>query len=331
MKFYILIFTLFVFAVESNAQKSTEDIMTNIYYKHNMPPSFESKLIQSFMGMFGMKKKIEKKMITNGFAKEPEKPSKSFLKNYNIAESEQKERKVWSISPKENISDVVILYLHGGAYMANITKQHWDLIEVLISKTNATIIVPDYPLAPEAKCIEVYEFIEVLYARLMADYPTKRIIFIGDSAGGGLAFGFVQQLRNENKNQPEQIILFSPWLDATMSNADIELKSKEDKILSIRGLKYAGQQYAGNLDLTDYRVSPIYGNLTGLCRISIFTGTNDILNPDAQKCKELMKEQQLNFNYFEYPKMFHAWVIITRFKESYDAIYKVYKLIYDYE
>ena len=66
----------------------------------------------------------------------------------------------------ENKSDVVILYLHGGAYMGNITEQHWDLIEQLISKTNATIVVPDYPLAPEATCKETYDFIEALYRKI---------------------------------------------------------------------------------------------------------------------------------------------------------------------
>ena len=91
--------------------------------------------------------------------------------------------------------------------------------------------------------------LKLYIAKLITDYPTKRIILMGDSAGGGLAFGFVQQLRNENKKQPEQIIIFSPWLDVTMNNPNIELIEKEDKMLSIKGLKNAGQKYAGNLRL----------------------------------------------------------------------------------
>jgi acetyl esterase/lipase len=305
--------------------------MNNIDYQHNTPPSFESKLLQYIMGLFGMKKKMEKKMITNSFVKEPAKPPGSLLRNYNIEVSEQNGRKVWTIYPKESKSDVAILYLHGGAYMGNISKQHWDLIEQLIYKTKATIIVPDYPLTPEAGCKETYDFIDILYSKLITAYPAKRIIFMGDSAGGGLAFGFVQQLRNENKMQPHQIIIFSPWLNVTMDNPNIELIDKEDKMLSIIGLRNAGQKYAGTLDLRDYRVSPIYGDLTGLCRISIFTGTKDILNADAIVCKQLMKDQQINFNYFEYPKMFHDWVIITSLKESQNVISKVNNLVNDYE
>jgi acetyl esterase/lipase len=301
--------------------------MNNIDYQHSIPQSFQSKLIQTAMGLFGMKKKTEREMITNGLAKEPARIPDSILKNYNIKETEQSARKIWAVSPVDSLSDLIIIYFHGGAYMSNLRTEHWNLIEKLISKTSAKIIIPDYPLAPEAGCTETYNFIEKLFAGLITEYPDKRIVFMGDSAGGGLALGFVQQLRDKNKKQPDQVIIFSPWLDLTMDNPLLERLDKEDNLLSIAGLKYAGQKYAENLDLKDFRVSPIYGDLTGLCRISLFTGTRDILNADAQKFKQLMKEQNISFNYFEYPDMFHDWVIITSLKESVDVINKVGELV----
>ena len=65
--------------------------------------------------------------------------------------------------------------------------------------------------------------------------------------------------------------------------------------LSNDGLKNAGQKYAADLDLKDFRVSPVYGELTGLCRISVFTGTRDILNADDQKLNQLMKDITVRF------------------------------------
>jgi acetyl esterase/lipase len=303
--------------------------INNIEYQHNIPPSFQSRLIQSAMGLFGMKKKTERKMITNSFAKEPAKIPKSLRSNFNIKVIDKNGRKVWTIAPRVCISENIILYFHGGAYMGNISKEHWSVIEQLIYKTNATIIIPDYPLAPEATYKETYIFSEDLYTKILTDYPTKRIVFMGDSAGGGLALGLVQQLRNENKKQPAEIIVFSPWFDITMSNPDIDILDREDKILSIGGLKNAGLKYAGHSDLKNFKLSPIYGDLTGMCRISIFTGTKDILNADAQKMKQLMKDQHISFNYFEYPKMFHDWVIITSLKESRDVFTKVVRILND--
>ena len=301
--------------------------MNNIDYQHSISQSFQAKLIQMAMDLLGMKKRTERKMITNGFSKEPARIPNSLLKNFNTKEAEQNARKVWTISPIDSKSDLIILYFHGGAYMGNILTEHWRLIEKLISKTSAAIVVPDYPLTPEASYKETYDFIEGLFTRLIAEYPDKRIVFMGDSAGGGLALGFTQQLRDENKKQPDQIILFSPWLDVTMCNPVSERLDKEDNLLSIAGLKSAGKKYAANLDLKDFRVSPVYGDLTGLCRISLFTGTRDILNADAQKFKHLMKEQNISFNYFEYPGLFHDWVVITSLKESIDVINKVDELV----
>jgi len=301
--------------------------MNNIDYTHNISQSFQSKLIQTAMGLIGMKKKIERKMITHGFAKEPAKIPKSILKTFKIKKADHNGRNVWTIFSNDRKSDRIILYFHGGAYMSNLRTEHWSLVEKLIIKTGATIVVPDYPLTPEASCKETYEFIEGLFTGLKTEYPEKRIVLMGDSSGGGLALGFTQQLRDENREQPDQIIIFSPWLDASMCNPMLESLEKDDNLLSIAGLKSAGQKYAAELDLKDFRVSPIYGDLTGMCRISLFTGTRDLLNADAQKFKQLMKGQKIYFNYFEYPEMFHDWVIITSLKESLDVINKVDLLV----
>ncbi|HKL43440.1 MAG TPA: alpha/beta hydrolase [Clostridia bacterium] len=304
--------------------------MNNINFRNNKPLSKKAKLIQSTIDIIGLKKNIEKKMIIDDFEKKPKNPGKSLMNKYAVVVTEQKGRKVWSVSPKYNKTKTLILYLHGGGYLANITKEHWKLIDSLTNKTNATVIVPDYPLAAKTKCKEVYDFIHSLYSKLILEYPMHRMIIIGDSAGAGLALGYVQYLRDINKNQPEQIILFSPWLDVTMSNPKIKLIDESDKMLSISGLISAGKKYAGKLDLKDYRVSPIYGNMTGLCKISIFTGTNDILHADALKLEKIMTSQRLNFNYFEYPQMFHDWVMISNLKETINVLDKVKKLIKDY-
>lgn len=301
--------------------------MENIDYQHSIPLSSAARLTRFVMSLIRLKKKIKKKMVLSSFDTEPAKPPKSLQRKLTVQETEQEGRKVWRVYPKESKANSVILFLHGGAYMAGISKLHWDLVNQLAQGTNAIVVVPDYPLTPASVCSDTYNFIESLYSGLIAEFPSKPLIFIGDSAGGGLALGFVQQLRNGKKKQPDQIILLSPWLDVTISNPDAGITDKADKILSTEGLRSAGQKYAGDLDMKDYRVSPIYGEFNGLCSISVFTGTEDILNADARKWRDLMKEQRNQFNYFEYPGMFHDWVIITSLKESRDVISKICQLV----
>ena len=317
--------------------------------KHKL--SLEVKLIQFFLRLFKTKFIMEAKMISNGFDNKPAIPKKSFYKKYSIIESNLDGRQIWELSLKEKeynqFSNLLILFLHGGAYMANITKGHWNLIEQLLIKTKGTIIVPDYPLAPYSNYLETYDFLDKLYLKILGKYKDKKIVLMGDSAGGGLALGFVQKLRDERINNekinndrinnkenkklskvlPDYIILFSPWLDISMSNPDIKSIEKKDLLLTIKGLKSAAEKYAVDIDIKDFMVSPIYGDFKGLCKIAIFTGTNDILNPDARKLKNKLEQQNIDFYYFEYPEMFHDWVIITRLKESKDAIEKVCEIL----
>jgi len=64
--------------------------------------------------------------------------------------------------------------------------------------------------------------VQLSYDRLTNQYPDDRFIFMGDSAGGGLALAFAQKLLDENAAiQPIKSILFSPWLDLSMQNTEI--------------------------------------------------------------------------------------------------------------
>jgi acetyl esterase/lipase len=301
--------------------------MTNAVYSHIDSPSLESKLIQFFMGLFRMKRAMERKIVNNGYSKTPAKIPKSILKQFNTDVEEFMGRKVWTLSPRNSENNTLILFLHGGAYYANITPLHWRLVEQLLVTTSSTIVVPDYPLAPESTCKDSFQFLDSVYSMLVSKYRSKQLVFMGDSAGGGLALGYAQKISNEDIKQPEQIILFSPWLDVSMANPEIAKYDKLDKILSINGLMIAGKNYSGDINAKDYRVSPIYGNFAKLATISIFVGTNEILIADARKLKQLLESQNIDFNYFEYSGMFHDWVVVSSFKETKDVLSKINDLI----
>ena len=87
--------------------------MTSMVYYHKVPPSFESRLIQFFMGLFGMKRTMERRIVNNKYSKEPASIPKSMLRKFNVEVETFKGRKVWTISPKNFESNTVILFLHG--------------------------------------------------------------------------------------------------------------------------------------------------------------------------------------------------------------------------
>lgn len=132
---------------------------------------------------------------------------------------------------------------------------------------------------------------------------------MGDSAGGGLALAFCQYLNEINLPQPTRLILLSPWLDVSMDTPFAPEIDKVDPNLQYDFLKIAGQNWAGEHDAHDYRVSPIYGKLTGLPPMTVYYGTHENLLPDARLFKEKCEQAGANLDYREYENMNHDFVV----------------------
>lgn len=290
---------------------------------HPAQPSTLSKVIRHTMGLLGLKRVMAKQVIHNRYLKKPAAIPGALRKRYRTGIEVFHGRKVWTIAPKSNPSNTVVLFLHGGAYFANITRLHWQFIDQLTKNTKAVFVVPDYPLAPESDCLENLRFLEEIYSSMVSHHPNSNPVLMGDSAGGGLALSFAMQLRDKDVRQPTQLILLSPWVDVSMSNPGIAEHDSQDKLLHVQTLAQAGKQYAGDLEVTDFRVSPVYGDFSGLGKISVFIGTHEALLPDAQKLKRIAESQGTDIQYHEFPGMFHDWVLVPSLKETRQVIQQV--------
>lgn len=253
-------------------------------------------------------------------------PPRSLFRDMKVKKMSVYGKHVFTISPKENRSDTILLYLHGGAFFLNFTRPHWKLIHQLISETNCTIVAPDYPLLPEATYDERLAMVKAVYKHILREESGKKIIIAGDSSGGNLALALAETLHEENISTPTQIILLSPWLDVAMDNPDIRAVEHTDPVLSLEGAIRTGKYHAGNQHTKNYQVSPLYGNFANTGMISVFTGTADLLNPDARRLRDIAESRHIAINFFEYPDMVHAWMLFG-LPESRTAIQQIIKLI----
>jgi len=145
---------------------------------------------------------------------------------------------------------------------------------------------------------------------LLERYANDSFILMGDSAGGNIALSFVQQLICENFSKlPIRIILFSPALDLTFSNPQIEEVKHLDYILSRELVLFGAAQYANGDDLHQYLLSPINGDLDGFPETDIFYSTHEILMPDILKFKTKAEKADARINFHKYEGMQHDWVL----------------------
>ena len=225
---------------------------------------------------------------------------------------------------KKYKQDKVILYLHGGSYVGKIEKYHWNFFKDIIEDTNATIIIPDYPLTPEKTYIDVFKMMEPLYKEIIENIKDKEFILMGDSAGAGMALALYQRNGKLNRRLPDKTILISPWLDVRMNNSEID--KINDPVLKRSLLKLSGKKYAGKNGLKSYLVNPVLGPTDKLKNIYILSGTKDILNPDAKKFAILNKEKII---FLEYEEAIHNFILMKNrrdtlyAKEGYDKIVEI--------
>ena len=222
------------------------------------------------------------------------------------------ERKVFTITPKnteEGGNSKYIVYFHGGSYMAEATQNHWDFLEQLVKDTGYTVIMPDYPLTPKNTYKEVYAMVEPLYKEIIEKVGNDNVIFMGDSAGGGLALGLYEKVAEGNVELPAKTILISPWLDVRLENENIQEVEKNDTILNKEALRIAGIAYAGTDGIDSYLVNPIEGDLSILKNIKIWIGTYDILEPDCQLLQEKAQEVGGDVEIKRYEQAKHIWLI----------------------
>lgn len=294
--------------------------------------SVQSRLLKLFLRTVQLNKmwkqtgeELRKSVLEKQKSESPE-PPKSFGGRYHIIRKETPLGGYYQLKPLGMVGKKHIFYLHGGGYVYGISSMHWEFLGKLADALDCTITVPIYPLAPEHNHQEVFQMLTPIYEEVCDDTKPEDLVLMGDSAGGGIALALAQLLKQMHLPQPENIILLSPVLDMTFSNSEIAGMESCDLIVATPALRDIGQWYRGDREITHPLVSPIYGDLEGLGKISLFVGTHEVLCPDARRLRGMLKAKGIPLGYYEYRGMLHVWPLFF-LPESKKAVSEIIEII----
>lgn len=202
-----------------------------------------------------------------------------------------------------------VFYFHGGAYVNQPNSQQTTMAARTAKETGAEVVLMVYPKEPVYNCETAYDLCLSYYLDYLDANDCGKVVFMGDSAGGGLALGLAEALMLEGKPGPEELILISPWADLTMSNSELEDYLPMDPMLGIDGLRYMGEVWADGLPVTDARVSPLYGELSGLCPVTLTVGTWEVLYPDIMLLAQKLEDAGVDCHLIVGERMIHCYPI----------------------
>jgi acetyl esterase/lipase len=211
----------------------------------------------------------------------------------------------------------VILYFHGGGFIAGSPESHRPLIARLAHAASARALVPQYRLAPEFPYPAALRDAADSYRWLLTQGITPaNIVFAGDGSGGGLVFATLLALRNAGLPLPAAALCFSPWADMTLSGWSMLKNKGSDDALSWELLATCARHYLKGASPAEPFASPLYGDFRGMPPMMIHAGSLEVLKDDASRLGERAAAANINVNVEVYEGMPHLFQGLPELPES---------------
>jgi monoterpene epsilon-lactone hydrolase len=193
----------------------------------------------------------------------------------------------WVRVPAAPLHGRMILYFHGGGFIAGSPETHRAIIARLCEAAETNAFSPAYRLAPEfAFPAAVRDGIDAYRHLLARDHHGRSIVIAGDAAGGGLAFAVTLAIRNAGLEMPAGVIAMSPWADMSLSGWSMLQNQKNDAALSWELLFLSARNYLRKTVPTDPYASPVYADFKGFPPVMVHAGAMEILRDDASRIGE---------------------------------------------
>ncbi|MEU8705513.1 alpha/beta hydrolase [Streptomyces sp. NPDC048565] len=277
--------------------------------------SFASRLVPPVLAVQGRKRRYADPRATlariadDRLRPKPYGPPRRLRRDVHISLRDDHGWPVYEVVGQDQRPERHAVYLHGGAWINEITGHHWRLIAHLAATAGTRIIVPIYPLAPLGTAAAVVPRAAGLLRALSAEHGPGQISVIGDSAGGQIALSAGLLLRQEDIAL-RRTVLISPALDLRLTNPEIDDVEPRDPWLARPGLREAIELWRADLPLEDLRVSPLLTDLRGLGPLAVFSGTTDITYPDVRLLVGKARAAGVEVEFHEARGMVHVYPLL---------------------
>lgn len=214
---------------------------------------------------------------------------------------------LWADAPGTSRARVV-LYFHGGAYLAGSPATHKHLAAHLGQAAGAAALLVDYRLAPEHPFPAAIQDALSAYAALLGlGQRPETIALAGDSAGGGLAAALLVAAAEAGLPQPAALVAFSPWADLTAHAESLGRNARADAMLPGHRMPDVAEMILQGADARNPLASPVFARFESPPPAIVFTSTTEIVHDDALALVERLREAGGDARLETRPRLPHAW------------------------
>lgn len=205
-------------------------------------------------------------------------------------------------------TDATLMYFHGGGYVIGSLQSHRGVVGRLGQAASLRTFAIDYRLAPENPYPAAVDDAITAYKWLLASgTPPKRVVFAGDSAGGGLAVATMLRCKSTGVPLPHAAVLFSPFVDMGTTGETLVDNQHRDFLVTEGVAPGMASTYLNGADPRSPEASPIYGDLSGLPPILIQVSSHEVLLDDSLRLLRAAILADVRVHLRVYQGLPHVW------------------------
>jgi acetyl esterase/lipase len=216
--------------------------------------------------------------------------------------------------PDEQNSDIVLVYIHGGAYIVGEPAGYRGIGGNYAKLLGARVYIPDYRLAPEHPFpaaiddgLRAYEWL------LEQGIPARKIAFAGESAGGAMVVSVMVAAKHKGLPLPAAGVAISPWANLEHTGASMTNREGLDPLNTKPLLDLLARTFLAGALPNHPLASPVFADVTGLPPILVQIGENELMLSDAIRLASHLAENRVRVNLEVWPQMPHAWHFFQSF------------------
>lgn len=216
--------------------------------------------------------------------------------------------------PTRRKNPATILYFHGGGYTFHMggTRRYASM---LAHHIGADLFAPEYRLTPEHPHPAQSEDALAAWNRLVLQVPPRKIVIIGDSAGGHMALMLLQALRERGLEQPALCIGLCPWTDIGDRGASLRENDVYDLVQGWMALQFGRWLDPGGA-YGRAALSPIDHDYTGTAPIYLQAGGREVLHDMIAEFADVQSTRGADVTFDAWPDMPHNFQAYDSMKGS---------------
>jgi acetyl esterase len=216
----------------------------------------------------------------------------------------------------------LLLYFHGGGWVIGSLDTHDSVCRFLAAHSGVAVLSCGYRLAPEHPYPAAPEDAAAAFrwavenaAALEAD--VSRIAVGGDSAGGNMATGLCQAMREADEQRPAMQLLVYPVTDASGQQNSRELFSTGFKLTAADIVEFERCYLPDPARASDPLASVLHApDLSGLPPAYVVTAGFDPLRDEGEAYADRLRREGGRVALRRHPGLIHTFANMTAFSSS---------------